>query len=511
VSLRLSRGGGVRQDRRVGRCRRLAAAGPGGLAARAIDCAVILPLYRSARQSGRPLTRTGLTFQVPILDREVTGGIWRSTLPDSDVPVFLIEQNAYFDRDYAVQGRGLYQHTLPDGRKADYSDNCERFVFFSRAVLEAIRVLDFWPDILHLNDWQTGLIPVYLKELYPHYAQSALRPRYRHIRTLCTLHNLAYQGVFWHFDMPLTGLPWRLFNFEELEFYGHINFLKAGIVFSDLITTVSPTYAREIQTPYFGCGLQGVLAQRSKRLFGIVNGADYRVWDPATDELLAMRYNEATVEEGKAACKRALQKQYGLAEEPRTPLLGMVSRLVDQKGLDLVVPAAAELVKLGAQLVVLGQGDPKYEKLLTRLQKALPRQVAVTLAHDETLAHQIEAGADVFLMPSRYEPCGLSQLYSLKYGTVPLVRATGGLVDTVTDATPANLAAGTATGFSFIPYAPESLLETAGRALQLYREEPTTWRSLQRTGMRQDWSWARSAAEYDKLYQSLVHAPRPHA
>lgn len=479
------------------------AALPQALAGRGVQVAVILPLYRSARHGRQPLTPTEHAFQVHVGDRPVSGRLWRSTLPGSDVPVFLVEQDDYYGRDDPAHGRGLYHHTLPDGHKADYPDNCERFVFFCRAILEAVRLLDLWPDVLHVNDWQAGLVPVYLRELYPRLAPSALRPRYERIRTLCTVHNLAYQGVFWHYDMPLTGLPWSLFNFEQLEFYGHLNFLKAAIVFADLINTVSPTYAREIQTPYYGCGLQGVLAQRGSRVSGIVNGVDYRVWDPATDPHLAMKYNEATVEEGKAACKRALQRHYGLAEEPRAPLLAMISRLADQKGLDLLGPSARSLIERGAQLVVLGQGDPHYEQLLTDLQRSFPRQVGVTLALDEKLAHQIEAGADVFLMPSRYEPCGLNQLYSLKYGTVPLVRATGGLADTVTDATPENLAAGTATGFRFVPYSPEAFRETAERALRTYREEPATWKQLVRTGMRQDWSWARSAAEYEALYRSL--------
>jgi starch synthase len=477
---------------------------PRALARRGHEVAVILPLYACVRNGKQPLQPTGLTFSVPFGDRLSSGSVWRSTLPDSDIPVFLIEQPHYFERDDPEQRCGLYDCTDADGRRRDYPDNCERFLFFQQGILEAVRLLDFWPDVLHANDWQTALVPVYLRELYRRHPVRDLRPRYARIRTLLTLHNMAYQGVFWQLDMPLTGLPARLFDPEHLEFYGHLNFLKGGIIYADLLNTVSPTYAREIQTPYFGWGLHGVLARRSRRLFGIVNGVDYGIWNPATDRNLAATYDTGTVAEGKLKCKRALQRHYGLPEEPRTPLLGMVSRLVPQKGLDLLGQAAPALLEQGVQLVVLGQGDPPYERLLQELRERHPRQVGVTLAQDEALAHRIEAGLDIFLMPSLFEPCGLSQLYSLKYGTVPVVRATGGLSDTVADATPERLEAGTATGFAFIPDAPATFLQAVERALRLYRFHPERWLELMRAGMRQDWSWERSAAEYEKLYSMLT-------
>jgi starch synthase len=491
----------------------VAASLPRALSERGVSCAVILPLYGSARrglatQQPLPLEPTGLTFSVPMGQKLVRGALWRSSLPSrqaqgTPIPVFLVEQADYFERDNPDLGRGLYQFTKATGQKIDYADNCERYGFFCRAVLEAIRLLDFWPDVLHINDWQTGLVPVYLREIYPQQAPSACRARYAGIKTLCTIHNLAYQGNFWHLDMPLLGLPWRLFNFEQLEFYNHINFLKAGIVFSDLLTTVSPTYAREIQTPYFGCGLQGVLLGREGKLHGIVNGADYEVWNPKTDAHLASTYDEQTLG-GKAACKAALQKKYGFEENPRTPLLGMVSRLVDQKGFDLIARSAWDLMREGVQLVVLGEGNPAYHEMLGRLRQDFPRKVGVSITQDEKLAHEIEAGADMFLMPSQYEPCGLNQLYSLKYGAVPIVRATGGLADTVVDATSANRALGTATGFTFVVYAPPAFLDAVKRALSMYRDLPEEWLALQRAGMRQDWSWDRSAAQYEKLYRSLV-------
>lgn len=480
---------------------------PRALQRRGHECTVILPLYRSARIGRVPVEPTTHTFFVPIGGRPVAGRLWRSALPGSDVPVYLIEQSGYFERDDPAQGRGLYQYTLPGGRKQDYADNCERFVFFCRAVLEAMRLLNCWPDVLHANDWQTGLLPVFLREVYQR--QQVWHPgsAYDRIHTLFTIHNIAYQGIFWHWDLKLTGLDWSLFNYEQLEFHNQLNLLKAGIVFSDVITTVSPSYAREIQTPYYGCGLQGVLAVRNQRLFGIVNGVDYREWDPSSDRYLAAHYDVESVSTGKPHCKAALQRRFQLPEEPRTPLLGVVARLVDQKGIDLVVAAAPTLLEQGVQLAILGEGDPHYHRLLEELRARFPHRMALFLGFDEGLAHQIEAGADLFLMPSLYEPSGLNQLYSMRYGTLPVVRATGGLADTVVDATSEALAEGRATGFSFIPYTPEALRDTVRRALDLYHHQPDQWLQVQRTAMRQDWSWDRSAAEYERLYLSVVRGP----
>jgi starch synthase len=480
----------------------VAGALPAALARRGHACAVILPLYRSCRAAA--IESTDLTFRIPIGTRSVPGRLWRSTLPDSAVPVWLVEQAEYFERDDPATGRSLYQFTLATGARRDYPDNFERFVFFSRAVLEALRLIDFWPDVLHANDWQTGLVPVYLREQYDRLSDSRLDLYYARIRTLYTVHNLAYQGVFWHWDFPLTGLDWRLFNPSQLEFYGHLNLLKAGIVFADLVNTVSPTYAREIQTPYYGCGLQGALAERRDRLFGIVNGVDYRAWDPATDKHLPAHYSADALEPGKPQCKAALQQQQGLPTEPKTPLLGVVARLVEQKGLDLILEAAPDFLGWGTQLVVLGEGDPAYHKALKALAARFPDRVRLNLAFNEGLAHRIEAGADVFLMPSLYEPSGLNQLYSLRYGTPPVVRATGGLSDTVTDTTPTSLADGTATGFRFAACSGLALRDTIARALDLYRHRPQDWRRVMVHGMCQDWSWDRSAAEYEKLYRKMV-------
>jgi starch synthase len=474
---------------------------PRALARHGCECTVILPLYHCVRNGKIPIAPTGLALSVPVGNRMVSGSLWRATLPESDVPVYLVEQPDYFERDNAAHGRGLYQFTLPGGQKRDYPDNCERFIFFCRAVLESLRLLDYWPDVLHLNDWQTGLAPVYLRELYRQ------QEMYAGIRTLFTIHNIAYQGQFWHWDMMLTGLDWRLFNYRQLEFYGMLNFLKAGIVFSDFVSTVSPTYAREIQTPYYGGGLEGVLSERRDRLFGIVNGVDYRVWNPATDPHLAVTYDVETVAERKPRCKAALQRRFGLPEQRETPLVGMVARLVEQKGLDLVGKAAETLLQRGIQFIVLGEGDARYHRMLLDLQARFSRQVGLVFAFDETLAHQVEGGSDIFLMPSQFEPAGLNQLYSLKYGTVPVVRAVGGLADTITDCTPQTLAAGTATGFTFLAYTPTALVDAVQRALDLYHQRLADWLTLIRTGMQKDWSWDRSAVEYVELYSKL-RAPK---
>jgi len=486
----------------------VAGALPRALARRGHDCAVLMPLYRAARLSGRPLEETPHTFEIPIGPRLVQGRLWRSTLPDSDVPIYLVEQPDYFDRDDPAQGRGLYQVTAWQASPRDYPDNCARFVFFCRAILEAIRLLDFWPDVLHLNDWQTGLVPVYLREDYARLRDPELRRRYQRLRTLFTIHNIAYQGNFWHWDILLAGLGWHLYNHHQLEFHGHLSFLKGGLVFADLLSTVSPTYAREIQTFLYGYGMQGVLMQRSNQLFGIVNGVDYSIWDSARDTLLPAQYSAEAVQPGKGACKAALQRHYGLPEEPDTPLLAMIARLVEQKGPDLLGAAAPRFLDQGAQLVVLGSGEQRYLRMLEDLRKRYPRQVGLTLGFDENLAHRIEAGADLFLMPSLYEPSGLNQLYSMKYGTPPIVRATGGLADTVVDTNPATLAAGTATGFSFTPYAADAFFEAVRRALDLYRSRPEPWNQVVRNAMLQDWSWDHSAAEYEKLYQRCAENPK---
>jgi starch synthase len=445
---------------------------------------VMLPAYRHAKQCGQPIEPTGIKFSIPIGNKQVEGRLLKSTLPDSQVPVYLVEQDDYFDRDELYQVKGV-----------DYVDNCERFVFFSRAVLESIRLLELQVDVLHCHDWPTGLIPAYLKIEYRGV------PGYERIVSLFTIHNLAYQGNFWHWDMLLTGLDWKYFNWHQMEFYGKLNLMKTGLVFADALNTVSPRYAEEIQTQAQGRGLDGLLQQRRDVLSGIINGVDYHEWNPATDPHLATRYDVRNVTAGKAACKSALQTELGLPVLSQTPLVGVIGRLTDQKGVNLISGVMQNwLQESNVQWVLLGTGDPKYHELFTHLAERWPQKVAVRLAFSEPLAHRIEAGSDIFLMPSEFEPCGLNQLYSLKYGTVPVVRATGGLANTVTDTTPETLAAGTATGFSFREYSITALAESLRRACAAYAQ-PQVWSQIVSNGMQQDWSWNRSARDYVDLYQ----------
>lgn len=475
---------------------------PGALARLGHRVAVVMPAYRQALRSGEPMESTGFEFSVPVGHNQVPGTLLRSRIPGTEIPVLLIRQDGYFDRPELYTEAGK-----------DYRDNCERFVFFCRAVLEVFGALDWPVEVLHGNDWQTGLIPAYLR------IESDSHPEYAAVGSLLTIHNMAYQGQFWHWDMLLTGLDWEYFNWRQMEFYGKLNLLKTGIVFSDAVNTVSPRYAREIQTEAFGCGLEGVLRARGSAVSGILNGVDYEVWNPKTDPHLTQNYDDSCWQTGKAACKAALQKSAGLSVEPKAPLIGLVGRMADQKGWDLVTQVMRRWVTdrpvtdgpvsdVPVQWVILGTGDPVYQDLLRKLAQQHPDRVAVKFEFSDQLAHQIEAGADIFLMPSRFEPCGLNQLYSLRYGTVPVVRETGGLADTVVDTTSESLARGAANGFAFQPYDAVDLEQTLDRAVALFRNDAPTWRKIVETGMRQDWSWTRSAAEYGALYRSIADARR---
>src|SRR5262245_2380107 len=436
---------------------------PLALARRGHRVAVIMPMYRSVRAGPAPIEPTEHILAVPLGKTITPSRLWRANLPDSDVPVFLVENPDFYERDDPARGNTIYQRATPDGRKSDYPDNCARFTFFCRAVMEAVPHLGFTPDILHTNDWQTGLIPVYLREVYRH------RADYRRIRTLFTIHNIAYQGSFPHELYHLTGLDFRLYNSHQLEFYGQFNFLKAGVVFSDWVNTVSSTYAKEIRTPTLGYGMEGVLTDRRDRLSGIVNGVDYASWDPSTDPHIARPYTIETVVEGKRACKADLQRYFSLPQEPTVPMLGMVARLVDQKGVDLVVKAADDMLKLPVQLVILGEGDPGYHARLYAIKERYPAQVGLYIGFDEALAHKIEAGSDLYLMPSLFEPSGLNQLYSLRYGTPPIVRTTGGLADTIADTTEESLMSSEPTGFRFQAYTPHARSEEHTSELQSLR------------------------------------------
>jgi starch synthase len=452
------------------------------------DPVVILPAFRQALNSGRPIEPTNIRFEIPIGRKSVAGTFLRSTLPGDKVPVYLVHQPQYYDRPELYRENGH-----------DYKDNCERFVFFCRAALDAVRLLDLRTELVHCHDWTSGLVPAYLK------TELAGVPPYDSIRSLLTIHNIAYQGNFWHWDMELTGIDWKYFNWRQMEFYGNLSFLKSGLAFADTLSTVSPRYAEEIQRPPLGCGLEGLLQHRRDDLFGIMNGVDYREWNPETDpHLNGNNYTVKTFAEGKRACKSALQREMGLPQVADQPLIAMIGRLAEQKGFDLVAQLLPKwATDSQAQWVILGTGEPQYHDLFAKLAEDHPDKLAVRLSFSNELAHRIEAGADIFLMPSRYEPCGLNQLYSLKYGTVPVVHATGGLADSITNYTEETLVAGTANGFSFDTYNSTALEEALNRACQTYANRPV-WEQLIRTGMRQDWSWGHSACEYERLYNRTL-------
>ncbi|HSG69841.1 MAG TPA: glycogen synthase GlgA [Planctomycetaceae bacterium] len=445
-------------------------------------------IYEKKRDSLPRLEESGLTFEIAMGSRSVQGELLWTQLPHSDVSVLMIDQPDYFDRN------SLY---VENGQ--DYGDNCERFCFFSRAVMEVSRRLLLRPNVIHANDWQTGLLPVLLDTAYRQQAA------FRDTISVMSIHNLAFQGRFWHWDMQLTGVDWKYFNWEQMESYGQLNLMKSGLVFADKITTVSPTYAREIQTEENGYGLDGLLRARSNVLTGILNGIDDREWNPALDPALPVNYNRSSVIAGKAACKEELQSRLQLPERPEPALFGMVSRLTDQKGLDLIVARADAILSGNVQMVFLGSGDPYFENKLREIQHRYPEKVSVTIGYDEALAHLIEAGSDIYLMPSRFEPCGLNQLYSLKYGTLPIVHKVGGLADSVCEASDENLREGTATGIVFDRYDENSFQEAVERALALYNDR-TIWYRLMNAAMQQNFSWKQSAEKYLAVYQSAIEA-----
>ena len=454
-----------------------------------VDACLVMPLYGKVTRAGVKLTKERVVLKIPVGQNVINGSVWTAKLPGSDVTVYFIDNRELYGRPELYGEKGK-----------DYADNCKRFIFFCRGVLELIKALDLKIDVLHLNDWQAGLIPVYIKTLY------AKDPKVRDIATLFTVHNLAYQGVFWHWDLPLTGLPWDLFNWTELEFYGKLNFMKGALVFSDALNTVSKTYAKEIQTEEFGSGLEGVLTQRRNVLFGVVNGVDYDVWNPEVDDLIPAKFSVDDLS-GKAKCKAQLQADQKLPVRADIPLIGLISRLVDQKGLDIISKIFEDLMDFDVQFVLLGTGDPKYHKMFEKLAKKYPDKFAANITFDNQLAHTIEAGCDMYLMPSRYEPCGLNQIYSLRYGTVPIVTQTGGLKDTIVNLTDQTVEDGTATGLSFGKYAAKPLFETLKRALAFYGQKKG-WKKLVTNCMNQDWSWTRAAREYIDLYNKAVELKR---
>ena len=460
---------------------------PSVLAALGHDVRVVMPLYQTIRDRGWPLTQMVTDLQVPLAFGIRQARVWQTALNnqpevESEAIVYFIEQDEYFARP------GLY------GTEAgDYPDNALRFIFFCRAALALAERLQWFPHIFHCHDWHTGLVPAYLRFL------PGLDSRISTANSVFTIHNLAYQGWFPAWAFGLTGLPWFLFQPTGVESLGFVNFMKAGLAYADQLSTVSPSYAEEICTPEFGFGLDGVLQQRRNALTGILNGADYQIWNPETDSSLSAHYSALDLS-GKEACKIALLKEYGLPEDLSVPLVGVVSRLVDQKGVDLILSALEQLLAMNVRLVILGSGEPRYEQQFTAFAQRYPERLGVRFAFDEPLSHKIQAGCDCFLMPSRYEPCGLTQLYSLRYGTIPIVRATGGLRDTVQPFDPAT---NEGTGFVFIEPSADALIEAVRAALETFSDKQT-WRQLQYNTMKQDFSWERSARRYVELYQQAT-------
>lgn len=454
------------------------------------EVTLILPLYSQfVAKCGVSLEPIGEAFEVPLGDRQVRIQLQRTQMPGSRVDVVLVDHADFYNRG------GLYQDPAT---KADYGDNPERFITFSRAALEAIARLRMKPDVVQAHDWQTALVMVLLEAQFRQWV-----PDLRRTAAIMTLHNMAFQGAYSSEVMPLTGLGWEFYNWRQLECWGRLNLLKGGIIFADQICTVSPTYSREIQTAEFGHGLDGVLRDRSADLTGILNGIDPHEWSPSVDPHLPARYDINSFETGKAACKHALQERVQLPARSDVPLLGMVSRMSWQKGFDLIGVCASRLLERDVQVVFLGNGQPEYEDLCRHLASAHPNKVRAVIGYDEGLAHQIEAGSDMFLMPSKFEPCGLNQMYSMAYGTPPVVRATGGLADSVVGVTSETLADGTATGFSFRDHDPDQLWQQLDGALKLFADKPN-WQRLQRSGMSRDWSWSRSAREYVALYEKAL-------
>ena len=457
---------------------------PQALAALGHNVSVYLPNYRQTHLTGAKVLLPSVT--IPFDDQyrfcSVLDGGKRS-----GVQFYFIDYPPFFDRD-ALYG-------TPAG---DYPDNAERFSLYCRAVLESAKILGV-PEIFHCHDWQSALIPVLLRTSY------ADDPIFRGTATVFTIHNIGYQGLFPPDTLPLLMLPWDLFTIDKMEFWGKANFLKGALVFADHITTVSRKYSQEIQTAEFGFGLDGVLRERIGSVSGILNGVDYSEWSPENDKFIVRQYSSERLDD-KRECKYDLLRQFGIenAKNVDLPVLGIVSRFAAQKGFDLLAEIADDLALLPCTFTILGSGDKVYQDLFVKLSRQYPEKFALRVAYDNALAHKIEAGADMFLMPSRYEPSGLNQMYSLRYGTIPIVRATGGLDDTVE---PWNPATGKGTGFKFGPYSGAVLLATIHEALTAFKDK-AGWRKLMLNGMKKDFSWTASAREYVKVYEKLI-SPKP--
>jgi starch synthase len=480
---------------------------PAAVAKLGHQATIIMPAFRSIFDAGIPIHRTDISFAIPMgpdqfhpssQNRDgrpetnplVGARLLTAALPDSDVQIWFVDQPQCFDRP------SLYG--TPAG---DYPRNADRFIFFCRAAMHAIERIGLDVDVVHCNDWQTGLVPGLMQ---------ANRQRWSWIKptttSVMTIHNLAYQGQFDKSVFPMTGLGWEHFRLESFEFYDQVNFLKTGIITADRITTVSPRYASEIRTTEQGCGLDGVISAVSDRVSGIINGIDVDVWNPETDTHLVRNFNVDNWKDGKSANKLALQKHFGLQENADVPMVGLVGRLAHQKGWDTILEVLRRhlVQRRPTHWVILGSGEQRYEDSLQSLAEEFPGQFGLQIGFSDKRAHQIEASSDLFLMPSHYEPCGLNQLYSLRYGTVPVVTPTGGLADTVVNCTEETILRGTATGFYVELRDADGLDAAIGKALHTRFHRPDVWSQLIRTGMSLDWSWTNSAKEYLSIYEETV-------
>lgn len=448
---------------------------PAELQKRNHEVSIVLPLYRSIRENkALKIKSTGVEMTIQVGSKRLEAEILECTAPNG-VQVFLVRRDEYFDRT------GFYG---ADGRV--YEDNAERFIYFCKAVVELARRVAPAFDILHVHDWQAGLVPAFVKE------------RELPFKTVFTIHNIAYQGSFWGVDFGLTNLPGHYFSPRGVEFHGNLNCAKAGLVFADALTTVSERYARDIQTPEYGAGLEGVVRENSGRLTGILNGIDQQAWNPATDKLIAKNYKAGQLS-GKKANQTALLESLNLEKNPSGPVLAMVTRLAEQKGIDLILPLLDRLLSDDVRLVILGEGDSFYERELLMAAKRYPGRFAFHREFDNALAHLIQAGADVSLIPSHFEPCGLTAMYSLKYGTIPIARACGGLYQILQDADPA---ANQGNGLLFYDYSSAALWDCLGRAKKLFREKQA-WEGLMERAMAADFSWSNAAAQYERIYRRL--------
>ena len=441
---------------------------------------IVTPLYRGIREKYPQIQRVDWWFDLPLGARRVQAELWALEIQNGPL-VYFIDQPEFYQR------AGLYQEN-----DLGYPDNAERFIFFSKCIAHLARHLPWRPDVVHINDWQTGFVPALILQQRRAEGWGSPPP------TCLTIHNLAYQGIFPPAAFALTNLPREFFGIESAEFYGQVNCLKAGIVFASAITTVSPRYAREIMTEECGCALDGLLRQRQNRLFGILNGVDHEEWDPAADPLLPQTYSARHLA-GKTACKLALQKEMDLPQTADTPLFGTISRLAEQKGVDIQLGALEEMLSADIQFVQLGSGSSAYERGYYELARRFPSKVAVRVGYDEGLAHRIEAGCDFYLMPSRFEPSGLNQMYSLCYGTIPIVRAVGGLDDSVIDF---SQDAARANGIKFHEYTSRALAKAIRKALALYGQ-PDLLQRFRRNAMKSDFSWDQTVREYLKVYATI--------